>query len=319
MVRSFHSPPAIGTVLVLCLWGGVTACSGNQTLEDRFAANPALQPESVNQPDEPLPSPTPETESNRPAITTSPTAPPREETNATHQPFTDLGELPDSLRQPIADLAKLGLIRAKTAQTFAPQTAITRAEFARWLWQVNNRFHADQPSKQIRPATPQAQPIFTDVPASHPDFRMIQGLAEAGIIPSKLTNDPSATLFRPNAPLTRETLLRWKVPLDHRSALPKSTLENLKETWGFQDMAKITPNAFPALYTDFQSGDRANIRRMFGYITLFQPQKPVTRAEAAAAVSYLGSALEGISATEVLNRPSSSSPQPSPSPVDQPQ
>ncbi|MEY4519026.1 MAG: hypothetical protein RLZZ499_1625, partial [Cyanobacteriota bacterium] len=55
-----------------------------------------------------------------------------------------------------------------------------------------------------------------------------------------------------------------------------------------------------ALYDDFQNGDRSNVRRIFGYTTLFQPKKPVTRAEAAASLWYFGFQGDGITAKEVL-------------------
>ncbi|NEQ70571.1 MAG: S-layer homology domain-containing protein, partial [Symploca sp. SIO2D2] len=43
----------------------------------------------------------------------------------------------------------------------------------------------------------------------------------------------------------------------------------------------------------------ANIRRLLGYTTLFQPKKAVTRAETAAVLWYIGYQGEGISAKEV--------------------
>ena len=143
-------------------------------------------------------------------------------------------------------------------------------------------------------------PAFQDVPSTDPDFGVIQGLAEAGLIPSRLSGDATAVLFRPNAPLTREQLILWKVPLDTRGALPTASTEAVRESWGFQDVARIEPRALRALLADFQNGEQSNIRRAFGYTTLFQPKKPVTRAEAAAAVWYFGSAGEGISAQEAL-------------------
>ena len=45
-------------------------------------------------------------------------------------------------------------------------------------------------------------------------------------------------------------------------------------------------------------GDKSNVRRVFGYTTLFQPKKPVTRGEAAATLWYFGTEGEGISAVE---------------------
>ncbi len=308
--RSFSVPLTSALSLGIC--GLLVGCSGNQALENRFASNPALQasPTVANPATTAIasPSPSPATDANG---TASPTIEPTPAmTNGT---FSDVATLPDPLGSQIQDLASLGIITAKTAQQFAPQQPITRAEFSRWLFQANNSFFANQPSKQIRPAAANATPVFTDVPNTNPDFAYIQGFADAGVIPSALTNDPSATLFRPDAPLTREDLLLWKVPLDQRGALPKASLDNIKETWGFQDAAKINPKAWSALYADFQSGDRANLRRMFGFITIFQPKKPVTRAEAATALWYLGNQTDGISAEEAL-KTAENPPQPSPDP-----
>ena len=183
---------------------------------------------------------------------------------------------------------------------------ITRREFARWLVQANNRLYEGQPNKQIRLASPLSEPAFEDIRQADPDFRIIQGLAEAGLIPSRLSSDAETDnpLFRADAPLTRETLIAWKVPLDVRKGLPTVTVEALQETWGFQDATKVTPSTLSAIVADYQNGDRANLPRAFGYTLLFQPQKSVTRAEAAAALWYFGTEEDGISATEFLERQS---------------
>ncbi len=155
-------------------------------------------------------------------------------------------------------------------------------------------------AKQIRLASASVQPAFSDIPAKDPDFGVIQGLAEAGLIPSPLSGNATVVLFRPDAPLTREQLLLWKTPLDTRQALPAANLEAVKQTWGFQDVGKIDPQALRAVLADFQNGELSNIRRVFGYTTLLQPKKPVTRAEAAVTLSYFGTPGDGISATEAL-------------------
>lgn len=228
-------------------------------------------------------------------------------TNATE--FSDIDKAPKELQQYIRDLARLGVLslpstnaKANTASStqFEPNKTITRREYARWLVTANNRIHANRPGQQVRLASSNAKPTFQDVPTSHPDFAIIQGLAEAGIIPSALSGDTTVTTFKPDAPLTRETLLLWKVPLDTRQALPSATLDAVKQTWGFQDAAKIEPKALRAVLADFQNSDLANIRRAFGYTTLFQPKKPVTRAEAAATIWYFGAQGDGQSALEVL-------------------
>jgi hypothetical protein len=132
-----------------------------------------------------------------------------------------------------------------------------------------------------------------------------------------LTGDATAVLFRPDAPLTRENLILWKVPLDTRSSLPTASVDAVKQTWGFQDAGKTEPKALRGVLADFQNGDLANIRRVFGYTTLFQPKKSVTRAEAAAALWYFGAEGEGISAQDALQSQRQQS-QPSPTPLSSP-
>ncbi len=207
---------------------------------------------------------------------------------------TDTSNLPadTDLTAQVQDLIALKVF---TAADFQADTVITRRQFARWLFKAHNAIYGDRQNQQIRRANSNSKPIFTDVPASDPDFPFIQGLAEAGIIPSTLTND-TITTFRPDAPLTRESLIAWKVPLDRRQALPQISLDNIAETWGFQDAPKIDTRALQALYVDFQNGDQANVRRVFGYTTLFQPQKTVTQQEAAIALWYFGYQGEGLSA-----------------------
>ncbi len=225
------------------------------------------------------------------------------------QEFSDLNTAPPEFRPYIQDLAVLGVLPAQenaakgnsTAKSlFEPNKIITRQDYARWLVAANNAMYANNPAKQIRLASQTAQPAFSDVPKTNPDFGAIQGLAEAGLIPSPLSGDSTAVLFRPNAPLTREQLILWKVPLDTRQALPAANLDTVKQTWGFQDAAKIDPQALRAVLADFQNGEKSNIRRVFGYTTIFQPKKTVTRSEAAAALWYFGTQSEGISAQEAL-------------------
>ena len=244
--------------------------------------------------------------------------------------FNDLNKAPAE-RKYIEDLAALGVLTPNSGSTkagsatsdvaFEPNKIISRRQYVRWLVAANNQIHANSPGKQIRLASADAQPAFQDVPKTDPDFAEIQGLAEAGLIPSPLSGDTTTVLFRPDAPLTRENLILWKVPLDTRQDLPAATIDAVKQTWGFQDAARLEVKALRAVLADFQNGEQANIRRVFGYTALFQPKKPVTRAEAAAAIWYFGSQGEGLSAKEALqikpqeSQPSAtSSPTPSSSP-----
>ncbi len=237
--------------------------------------------------------------------TPQPTAP-NLSTATSSQVFTDIDKAPQQLRAYIQDLAALGVLSLPTSNKtnqssqFYPAKTITRREYARLLFAANNQINSSRPALQIREASKDNPKAFQDVSPSDPDFAAIQGLADAGLIPSSLSGDTSAGLFRPNAPLTREQLILWKVPLDTRQALPNASVDAVKDSWGFQDVAKIDPKALRAITADFQNSDRANIRRAFGYTTLFQPKKPATRAEAAAVLWYFGNSSEGLSGQDVL-------------------
>lgn len=230
-------------------------------------------------------------------------APPAEPTTqpSTNKTFNDLDQTPKPLETYVQEVAQLGILTPMETDNargnpFAPNESITRRTFARWLFEANNRFYRDRASQQLRPVQQAATPAFTDIPPSDPDFAMIQGLAEAGLIPSRLTGDSTVTQFRPEAPLTRETLLLWKVPLDTRSNLPSATVSTVKETWGFQDAGKIDPKALGAVVADFANGEQSTLRRVYGYTQLLQPEKAVTRAEAAAALWSFGTQGETVTA-----------------------
>ena len=207
--------------------------------------------------------------------------------------FSDIEQAPAALRPWIKDLNKLGTITAKTGLQFQPNHLVSRREYARWLLQTNNRLYKNQPSRQIRLAQSNDTASFTDIPNNHPDFTIIQGLANAGLI-------ATGERFRPNDPLLREELVQWKIPLDLRQPLPIATWDSISQTWGFKDSDRISENALGAIFADAQLRDLSNIRRSFGFTTLLQPQKPVTRAEAAAALWHFGTEIDGISANKVM-------------------
>ncbi|MEG3911351.1 S-layer homology domain-containing protein [Microcoleus sp. w2-18bC1] len=218
-------------------------------------------------------------------------------------------QIPQQLRQYVADLSQLEVLKVRatengnleTASTLPkPNKIVTRREYARWLVAANNQIYASRQAKQIRLAVDSSEPAFSDVSKTDPDFSAIQGLAEAGVIPSSLSGETKDVKFRPDAPLTRETMILWKVPLDSRQVLPTANIDGVKEKWGFQDASKIDSQASRAVLADFNNGDLANIRRVFGFTTLFQPKKSVTRAEAAASLWYFGVQDQGLSAKDAL-------------------
>ena len=279
---------------------GRDIANDTQTIETAESREPS-QPQSV---DDDLQQDRPKAEPDRPKTTTS--IVPNNDGYPSDTDFTDLDDIPEQLQQPLKATAALGVLTPYTGEAnvelskFAPNEIITRGEYARWLIAANNRYYSDNPGKKIYIASKTEQPAFKDVKPNHPDFAAIQSLAEAGLIPSRLTKDSTNLMFRPDAPLTREDLITWKVPLDTRQSLPQASIEAIEESWGFQDAANTDSSAVRALYADFQNGDFSNVRRIFGYTTLFQPKKPVTRAEAATSLWYFGFQGDGITAQEIL-------------------
>lgn len=245
------------------------------------------------------PTPTPTATSNPTASSSPSTASPTPGTKPVGSNFS-----PTNTADYLTDLTKLGVLSSAdttTAGKIPPvNRPVTRREYARWLIAAYNKINGTKPTQQLKLATTDTKPAFQDVPTTNPDFPSIQGLAEAGIIPSSLSGDPTSVLFRPDAPVTREQLILWKVPLDTRQSLPNASLEAVKQTWGFQDAGKVDPNALRAVLADFQNGDRSNIRRMFGYTTLFQPKKTVNLGEVAIAIWYFGANSEGMSARDAI-------------------
>lgn len=210
--------------------------------------------------------------------------------------FSEPNTVPSSLKPYVGDVAGLNVL---TNLGGPSNQAIKRAMFARWLVEMNNRIYRDRPTRQIRLATA-SKPAFVDVPAKHPAFPYVQGLAEAGYLPSPLSGDSTQTRFQPDAVLNRETMLLWKVPIDRQQILPTVSSERVKQLWGFKDVNRITPIALSAIAADHQNGDLSNLRRVLGSTLLFQPQKPVTYAEAAAALWFIGIEGDSLSVQDLL-------------------
>jgi S-layer homology domain len=312
-----------GRILISCigvLWIVLPSCD-RTSLQRTFSADPkASQWKATPAPTVQLPVDVPETvnsnveQTGQPSVTGQKT--PRQPAIATNL-FTDSSAVPLSLKPYVQDVDQLNVV---TNLGGAPNQPITRAMFARWLVEVNNRIYRDRPVRQIRLATA-SKPAFVDVPANRPEFPYVQGLAEAGYLPSPLSGDSTQTRFRPNDPLTRETLLFWKVPIDRQQILPTASSERVKQIWGFKDVNRITPTALSAVAADRQNGDLSTLRRVLGSTLLFQPQKPVTYAEAATALWFIGIEGDSLSVKDLLRseqqqeKAATLSPSPEPKPA----
>lgn len=176
-----------------------------------------------------------------------------------------------------------------------PGDLCTRREYARWLVSASsslsrNTISKVYPAMYIENITELA---FDDITPEDPDFSSIQGLAEAGLISSKLSkHDLQSSLedehtpiyFTPESPLSRQDLVSWKMALERRQ-LPVVNRKSMEQLSGFIDIDKIHPDAWPALAADLALGEPSIVALAFGYTRLFQPDKPVTNAQAAVAIA----------------------------------
>ncbi|OIT01410.1 PREDICTED: uncharacterized protein LOC109229686 [Nicotiana attenuata] len=176
-----------------------------------------------------------------------------------------------------------------------PGDLCTRREYARWLVSASSALSRTTVSKvypamYIENVTDLA---FDDITPDDPDFPSIQGLAEAGLLSSKLSrrdmqsssdDDQSPVFFCPESPLSRQDLVSWKMAIEKRQ-LPIVDQKSVQKVSGFIDVDKIHPDAWPALVADLSSGEQGIVALAFGYTRLFQPDKPVTKAQAAVALA----------------------------------
>jgi hypothetical protein len=273
--------------LVSLLWL-LSACQGTEW-GDRLGrvVQPVVPPESPAplrpQPSTPTPIPSPGLSSPLPtaAATVAPSpvpSPPMESSGR----FVDL-ESGSLVARSVNRLDQLGVFADISGSEFQPQRSIRRGEFARWLVLANNAIHADEPSRQIRLGSPSERPIFLDVPEEDPHFRYIQALGSAGLIDGDANQE-----FRPNSLLSRAELIRMKAPLDLPPGQLKGSLQELEEGWGFTDAAQVPAEAIAPLVADRRLNNASTVLRTFGPIRTFNPFEPVSRGEAAIALSAFG-------------------------------
>ncbi|TKY69417.1 hypothetical protein E2542_SST05691 [Spatholobus suberectus] len=103
----------------------------------------------------------------------------------------------------------------------------TRREFARWLVKLNSTLERN-PKHRIAPTVSLSGSVvtaFDDIGIDNPDFRSIQVLAEAGVIPSKLSwnnsfnyggSDSQENInFFPDRFISRQDLIDWRAQLEY--------------------------------------------------------------------------------------------------------
>lgn len=209
---------------------------------------------------------------------TSPTAAAAATATTAAAAFTDISGYDGA--QAIDDLAALGVLDA-TSGAFKPNDPITRAEFVRWLVKAQNAIIPDS-QYHIHLAQPGTKATFVDVSSAYPDFGYIQGLANSGyVIGVDLTH------FAPDKPITREQMIFIKACVDERSDI-KTTSGAIDDVRAkYSDYPKIVPKYVGAIYEDMSAETTRTFSRVYGSTKQFEPQQPVTRGEAAVALSVM--------------------------------
>ncbi|MBA0754629.1 hypothetical protein Gogos_019985 [Gossypium gossypioides] len=179
----------------------------------------------------------------------------------------------------------------------------TRREYARWLVRTSSLLERN-PRHRIVPCialSGSETSAFDDIGANDPDFESIQALAEAGIIPSKLSGRNTASdgskgeiNFFPDRFISREDLINWKalVEYDFEPGVIEQLLKpNLctvqisRTKADFMDLKEISPDSSPGLFIDMLAGEKSILRKVFGQIKRFQSNKPSTKAQVAVALT----------------------------------
>ncbi|CAL0308007.1 unnamed protein product [Lupinus luteus] len=169
----------------------------------------------------------------------------------------------------------------------------TRREFARWLVKLSSSLERN-PRHMIAPIVSLSESIvtaFDDITEEDPDFRFIQALAEAGVLPSKLSwkNSSSSSEsssqvnvnFFPHRFISRQDLVDWRAQLEYDFFSGVIDQISIKKA-GYMDVKEIIS---PAVYADMLEGERSILRNVFGQSKRFQPNKPSTNAQAAVALT----------------------------------
>jgi S-layer homology domain len=183
--------------------------------------------------------------------------------------------------QDIMDLAKLGVLDTNGGK-FEPGKPITRAQYVCWLIAANNIYFADTPKNFIHPANENTTASFIDVPASHPNFRCIQGLEDAGY---RVGID--AKHFAPDQPITREQMIAIKAQIDEGS--PIISESELRASIHVSDCDAIDDAYLGPIHEDYSVKTSNNIARIWGNTKVLHPKQWLTRAEAAMSLSKIGS------------------------------
>ncbi|XP_062232960.1 uncharacterized protein LOC133930340 [Phragmites australis] len=178
----------------------------------------------------------------------------------------------------------------------SPSDFCTRREYARWFVKLCSKFERKRTQRIVpdKLTSASVQSAFDDVNFDDPDFLYIQSLAESGIVLSKLSNSletstngsPSCkgnSMFLPDSYLSRFDLVNWKVLVEHPCTL-QIDQKMLSQNVRILDL-RACPDVSSSMLIELMAGENSIVNRVFGNTRRLQPHKPVTKAQAAAALT----------------------------------
>lgn len=171
----------------------------------------------------------------------------------------------------------------------------TRREYARWLVRMSSLLERN-PKRRILTSTTLSgseTAAYDDVGTDDPDVDSIQALAEAGIIPSKLSGritgydglkGQERINFSPDRFISRQDLINWKALVEYD--FEPGVVEQMSRTKiDYMDLKEISLDSSPGLFIDMLAGQKSITRRVFGQSKRFQSNKPSSKAQAAVALT----------------------------------
>ncbi|KAM0908425.1 hypothetical protein ACQ4PT_015463 [Festuca glaucescens] len=169
----------------------------------------------------------------------------------------------------------------------------TRREFARWFVKLCSKLERER-MHRIIVTSGSVESAFDDVNFDDPDFLYIQSLGESGIVPSKLSSFFGASTsgfqssnrysnFLPESYLSRFDLVNWKVLVEYpfASELDQKMLSKNDHTLDLS----AWPDVSASILTDLFGHNHSIVSKVFGNTRRLQHHKPVTKAQAAAALT----------------------------------
>uniref|UniRef100_A0A0E0LB73 SLH domain-containing protein n=1 Tax=Oryza punctata TaxID=4537 RepID=A0A0E0LB73_ORYPU len=157
----------------------------------------------------------------------------------------------------------------------------TRREFARW-----KRMHRIIPNILTSGSVRRA---FDDIDADDPDFLYIQCIVSSklsnflGTSTSDFSSESGNSNFLPNSYLSRFDLVNWKALVEHPFATEPDQ-KMLSKNVHILDLSSW-PDVSSSILMDLMGGEQSIISKVFGNTRRLQPHKPVTKAQAAAALT----------------------------------